>query len=130
MEFVVDLSLKNALKPELVALNKNLENLAGQSDGFLGDLLHYVLIGSGTSAFARTATQQGLPPLKLVFAEDRSVAWMDKITAESWDDDRRLDAEALGGALAKRPSLTVARLRQFLQGVGGKIIAIAMTFDR
>jgi geranylgeranyl pyrophosphate synthase len=47
VEFVIDLALKNALKPELSALNKQLEALANEPNGFLGDLLKYVLIGSG-----------------------------------------------------------------------------------
>ena len=47
MEFVIDVNLKTALKPELSLLNNTLEKLADSSDGFLGDLLHYVLIGSG-----------------------------------------------------------------------------------
>jgi hypothetical protein len=34
----------------------------------------------------------------------------------TWDDDRRLEAEALGGMLAKRPSETVEALRRTPQG--------------
>lgn len=47
MEFVITPGLKSALKPEIARLNAALEKIAGQSDGFLGDLLHYVLINSG-----------------------------------------------------------------------------------
>ncbi len=39
--------LKDTLKPELNKLNQTLERLAAESDGFLGDLKSYVLIGSG-----------------------------------------------------------------------------------
>lgn len=47
MEFVITPGLKSALKPEIARLNAQLEKIAGQSDGFLGELLHYVLINSG-----------------------------------------------------------------------------------
>lgn len=47
MEFVISPGLKSALKPEIARLNAALEAIAGQSDGYLGDLLHYVLINSG-----------------------------------------------------------------------------------
>jgi geranylgeranyl pyrophosphate synthase len=39
--------LKDALKPDLARLNQSLEELAQNTDGFLGDLLSYVLRGSG-----------------------------------------------------------------------------------
>ena len=47
MNLLVANALKDALKPELGRLNKTLEALAHESDGFLGDLKSYVLIGSG-----------------------------------------------------------------------------------
>jgi geranylgeranyl pyrophosphate synthase len=50
VEFVIDQGLKTALKPEIARLNQYLESLARASDGYLGDLLHYVLINSGKRA--------------------------------------------------------------------------------
>lgn len=50
MEFVIAQGLKTALKPEINRLNEYLQSLAKQSDGYLGDLLHYVLINSGKRA--------------------------------------------------------------------------------
>jgi geranylgeranyl pyrophosphate synthase len=47
MKLTIDSGLKNALKPELNRLNESFEKLAKETDGFLGDLLSYVLIGSG-----------------------------------------------------------------------------------
>ena len=47
MELVIDQGLKERLKPELSRLNLELERLAQETDGFLGDLRSYVLIGSG-----------------------------------------------------------------------------------
>ncbi len=47
MNLTINRDLKDALKPELLYLNQALENLSKESDGFLGDLLSYVLIGSG-----------------------------------------------------------------------------------
>ncbi len=47
MRLAIDHGLKETLKPELSRLNQSLERLAQESDGFLGDLLSYVLIGSG-----------------------------------------------------------------------------------
>jgi geranylgeranyl pyrophosphate synthase len=44
--FIAD-NLKEALKPEMAQLNQSLEDLARDSDGFLGDLMTYVLNGSG-----------------------------------------------------------------------------------
>lgn len=47
MKIAIDQGLKNALKPELARLNDRLESLAKETDGYLGDLRSYVLIGSG-----------------------------------------------------------------------------------
>lgn len=47
MKIVIDHDLKESLKPDLDRLNRALERRAKGSDGFLGDLLKYVLIGSG-----------------------------------------------------------------------------------
>lgn len=47
MNLVISQGLKDALKPDLNQLNRTLERLASESDGFLGDLKSYVLIGSG-----------------------------------------------------------------------------------
>jgi geranylgeranyl pyrophosphate synthase len=47
VKLTIDLGLKEALKPELRKLNNQLESLAKESDGYLGDLKSYVLIGSG-----------------------------------------------------------------------------------
>ena len=47
MNLVIAKGLKDTLKPELKKLNATLEKLASDSDGFLGDLKSYVLIGSG-----------------------------------------------------------------------------------
>lgn len=47
MNITISHSLKEALKPDLKKLNENLERLAAETDGFLGDLRSYVLIGSG-----------------------------------------------------------------------------------
>lgn len=47
MKITIDQGLKNALKPELARLNDRLESLAKETDGYLGDLRSYVLIGSG-----------------------------------------------------------------------------------
>jgi octaprenyl-diphosphate synthase len=47
MKIAIDQGLKNALKPELARLNDRLESLARETDGYLGDLRSYVLIGSG-----------------------------------------------------------------------------------
>lgn len=47
MNLLIANGLKDALRPELARLNRTLERLAGESDGFLGDLKSYVLIGSG-----------------------------------------------------------------------------------
>lgn len=47
MNLIIAQGLKDTLKPELNRLNQTLEHLADESDGFLGDLKSYVLIGSG-----------------------------------------------------------------------------------
>jgi len=47
LKLTINADLKETLKPELLALNKSLERTAKETDGFLGDLLSYVLIGSG-----------------------------------------------------------------------------------
>lgn len=47
MKLTIEPELKNFLQPELGRLNRSLEQLAKETDGFLGDLLSYVLIGSG-----------------------------------------------------------------------------------
>lgn len=47
MKLTIDIGLREALKPELSRLNTSLETFAKNTDGFLGDLLSYVLIGSG-----------------------------------------------------------------------------------
>ena len=47
MNLLIANGLKEALRPELGRLNKTLEAMANDSDGFLGDLKSYVLIGSG-----------------------------------------------------------------------------------
>ena len=47
MNLLVAQSLKEALKPELSQLNRTLEALTEQDDGFLRELKSYVLIGSG-----------------------------------------------------------------------------------
>ncbi len=47
MNLLIAKGLKDTLKPELNRLNHTLEELASDSDGFLGDLKSYVLIGSG-----------------------------------------------------------------------------------
>lgn len=47
MKLVIDEALKKNLKPELVYLNESLESLAKDTDGFTGELLSYVLVGSG-----------------------------------------------------------------------------------
>lgn len=69
MKLTIDLGLKEALKPELAHLNQSLEKLAKQSDGFLGDLLSYILIGSGKRvrpALVHLAAQLGNAPLEAV----------------------------------------------------------------
>ncbi len=43
---------------------------------------HYVLIGGGTYIFARAATNAGIPPLKIFFAEDRPVEGVFEIVVE------------------------------------------------
>lgn len=47
MNLLIAAGLKDALKPDLAKLNRRLEDLANESDGFLGDLKSHVLIGSG-----------------------------------------------------------------------------------
>lgn len=47
MQLTIDQDLKAALKPELEELNRSFELFAKKTDGFLGDLLSYVLAGSG-----------------------------------------------------------------------------------
>jgi len=49
-----------------------------------------------------------------------------------WDEDRRLDAEAAGTALARRPALTVRILRRSPQGcdwLAGRWVALGRAFD-
>lgn len=47
MNITIAAGLKDALKPEINQLNQHLENLAKETDGFLGDLRTYILTGSG-----------------------------------------------------------------------------------
>ncbi len=47
MNVLIAKELKDTLKPELNRLNERLESLASSSDGFLGSLKSYVLLGSG-----------------------------------------------------------------------------------
>lgn len=47
MKLTIAAELKDALKADLDRLNKALETKARKTEGFLGDLLRYVLIGSG-----------------------------------------------------------------------------------
>lgn len=47
MNLTIAQGLKDTLKPELTQLNNQLERLAQESDGFLGELRSYVLTGSG-----------------------------------------------------------------------------------
>lgn len=47
MKLLIEAGLKDSLKPELARLNESLETLARSTDGFLGDLLPTVLLGSG-----------------------------------------------------------------------------------
>jgi heptaprenyl diphosphate synthase len=47
VKLTIDTNLKESLAPELTRLNQSLERLARSSDGYLGDLLTYVLLGSG-----------------------------------------------------------------------------------
>lgn len=47
MQLTIANDLKETLKPELAKLNQTLENLANDSEGYVGDLRSYVLIGSG-----------------------------------------------------------------------------------
>ncbi|MFN0118490.1 MAG: polyprenyl synthetase family protein [Elusimicrobiota bacterium] len=47
MKLFIAESLKKALSSDLDQLNENLEKLAKTTDGYLGDLLKFVLIGSG-----------------------------------------------------------------------------------
>ena len=47
MKLIIDSGLKEALQGDLTRLNQSLERLAKETDGTLGDLLSYVLIGSG-----------------------------------------------------------------------------------
>ena len=47
MNLVVDVELKRTLKPDIDRLNEELERLGQSADGYLGDLLSYVLVNSG-----------------------------------------------------------------------------------
>jgi geranylgeranyl pyrophosphate synthase len=47
MKLTIAHNLKETLRADVDELNKNLEKLAGSTDGYLGDLLAYVLKGSG-----------------------------------------------------------------------------------
>jgi len=47
LKIAIDQGLKDALKPELARLNERLETLARESEGYVGELRSYVLLGSG-----------------------------------------------------------------------------------
>lgn len=47
MDYVIEQGLKDALKSEIALLNQSLEDHCKSIDGFLGELLSYVLINSG-----------------------------------------------------------------------------------
>lgn len=69
MKLVIERGLKDALKPELARLNTSLEKFASESDGFLGELLSYVLIGSGKRvrpALVFLTSRLGNPPIEAV----------------------------------------------------------------
>lgn len=69
MKLVIEHNLKEALKPELARLDTSLEKFASLSDGFLGELLSYVLVGSGKRvrpALVFLASRLGTPPIESV----------------------------------------------------------------
>lgn len=47
MKIAIDQGLKESLKPDLARLNARLESLAAETEGYVGELRSYVLIGSG-----------------------------------------------------------------------------------
>ena len=47
LKIAIDQGLKDALKPDLARLNARLEALATGTDGYLGELRSYVMVGSG-----------------------------------------------------------------------------------